>query len=410
MSGVRDSEKRSVKKEKSKTIITPEEVKKKFGHEPMNISEFRLLIETLKKENGDEYYTITEKTLKNYLNVIANKSNGLININDFKEETENPKSPFSIKPELQGYLLILICSNYFEGRSNDRILATRYERNASIAANIQRFLSTDDFEMIKNHPSLLNAKLEAVLSKKINDKLIVLLRELYHTNPLIRYKYMRKVLMSLKDLREEVAYENSKEFSFKMIYSYMFDNLKDKDYQKAMFEAENLDELILGMLALRLKEHEYSFTYEDSLPTPTLVGLYHMMKRFNFVITKKNDTEKDIEDVDKETEKDIEDVDKKVEKYIEAVDKEVEKEYRYKEISEKIKEILNLDNLSELYLYTKFMDFCKAIYCMPYISSEDYNNMVRFTESAIAKDKWDVLREVTSDDFKIGRRKKSITK
>ena len=166
MSGVRDSEKRSVKKVKSKIEIKPEEVKKKFGHEPMNISESRLLIETLKKENGDEYYTITEKTVKNYLNVISNKSNGLISVNDFKEEPENPNSPFLIKPELHGYLLVLICSNYFEGRSNDRILATRYERNASIAANIKRFLSTDDFEMIKKHPSLLNAKLEAVLSKK----------------------------------------------------------------------------------------------------------------------------------------------------------------------------------------------------------------------------------------------------
>ena len=45
-----------------------------------------------------------------------------------------------------------------------------------------------------------------------------------------------------------------------MVYSHDFDNLKDRDYQKAMFEAENLDELILGMLALRLKEHATTTT------------------------------------------------------------------------------------------------------------------------------------------------------
>ena len=44
-------------------------------------------------------------------------------------------------------------------------------------------------------------------------------------------------------------------------------------------------------------------------------------------------------------------------------------------------------------MYYDLMNMAKMRCCTPYVSPEDYDRMVRFTESAIADDKWDIINK-----------------
>ena len=74
------------------------------------------------------------------------------------------------------------------------------------------------------------------------------------------------------------------------------------------------------------------------------------------------------------------------------IDRAVENQSLYQCIQEKAKKILDLSNPFEEQMYYDLMNMAKIRCCTPYVSPEEYDRMVRFTESAIANDTTETVK------------------
>ncbi len=160
------------KSQKENESITLESVEKKFGRENMSVAEFAMYLCKIKKLSQGE---ITEKTVKNYIKTICEKSDGRLSMHDFKHNSTKTGSKYELKPQYHTLLITLMATDYFDGRRNDRKLATRGDLYLQLITNINKFLNEGDKKIIKANPTYVNAMLERHLSEHINAQLTSLL-------------------------------------------------------------------------------------------------------------------------------------------------------------------------------------------------------------------------------------------
>ena len=113
------------------------------------------------------------------------------------------------------------------------------------------------------------------------------------------------------------------------------------------------------------KDYEYISDNEELSPAAVCLAA----KLFN--ITIKQDTE--------------------IKEMMDKVDDFISNERRYKEIIDKAKNIFDLNNPQEAKVYEDLKKLTAIQYLRPEVSAQDYEKTVRFTESCIAKDKWEIL-------------------
>ena len=353
------------KKEK----ITFSSVESKFGKEDMSAEEFAML---LCKVNGFVPESITSKTVKNYIKAICEKSNQKLSINEFKKDPNNTKSQYIFRKEYHSILLVLMATICFDGWHNDRKLSTRGEMHQQLVENINKYLAESDKKIIKQDPTYVNAMLEKHLTDHINQQLCSLLRTMYHSDPVLRYQFMIEFLYNLTHLRVWMEKEDIHMTSTRMVYSHELDELKDALCQKGLFESIELDEFLVNYLTLQMKNKTYEYISEEEELTPA--AMYLAAKLFKI----------DIKD------------DSEIKATLDRIDRVIENESRYKKIMEKAQTILDLEDFYEKQIYIELKSLAAIKYLKPQVTPEDYNRTVRFTEAAIAKDKWDILSEFAS--------------
>lgn len=310
---------------------------------------------------------LTEKSVKNYIKSLCESSNGLLKPEDFKKNPEYSKSPYCIKPEWQGLLVALMDSDYFEGRKNDRRLKTRADLNRQLAENVENYLGGEDKRIVMENPAFINAELESRLSKHINQELVILMRTMYHVSPVIRYKLMLEFLKNLANLRIWMSRQDSKEEATRLVYAHELDEIHNAIYQKGLFLSKSLDELLISLLATRMHDEEY--VYVDGYEEMTPIGVYFATLIFEGEFPDTSAAKRQLDELEQALNDDS----------------------LIQTIQEKAKKILNLKDPFEQFLYDDLIRMAKLHRCTPYVSPEEYERMVRFTESAIAQDKWDIL-------------------
>lgn len=356
--------KNSAKYKKERDSITFEDVEKKFGKENMSSAEFAVY---LCKVKGLALGEITEKTVKNYIKAICEESDGRLSVSDFKHDPAKPGSKYEFKPQYHTLLITLMATDYFDGRHNDRKLSTRGDLYLQLITNINKYLNDGDKRIIKSNPTYVNAMLERHLSEHINQQLVSLIRTMYHSDPVLRYQLMIEFLSSITNLRKWMDRLDCNAISTRMVYAHELDQLKDALYQKGLFESIDLDEFLIKFLALRVHNKDYEYISDNEELSPAAVCL--AAKLFN--ITIKEDTE--------------------IKEMMDRVDDFISNERRYKEIIDKAKNIFDLNNPQEAKVYEDLKKLTAIQYLRPEVSAQDYEKTVRFTESCIAKDKWDIL-------------------
>lgn len=351
--------------------ITADEVKEKIGKEVISAKEIAIYL----NEYTQRECTYDEKTIKNYIVGICEASKGLLSISDFKKNPSKPKSKYEIKPEYQGFLLTLIDTAYFDGRKNDRILATREQIYRELLINLETFLDEIDLKTVKANPAYINARVESTLSEKLNNMIISLVREVFHSDQVIRYTILQHTIEEITRIYQWVTKTNSMMLSTKLVYVHELDELSDAVYQKGIFAAETLEEYLISLLAFRM--HGKNYTYIDDEEELRPVALYLASRLYN--IETRTDSEAN--------------------KMIEEIEKQINNISKYDEIKDKAEKILNLNNPIESVMYRELMKLCKCYFIAPYVEKKDYEKAVRFTESAIADDKWDLLNKFVSGDI-----------
>lgn len=352
------------RKQPEKAQPSYETVKAKFRTEDMTIEELTVFLRNSPRGARPD---LTEKSVKNYIKSLCESSNGLLKPEDFKKNPEYSKSPYCIKPEWQGLLVALMDSDYFEGRKNDRRLKTRADLNRQLAENVENYLGGEDKRIVMENPAFINAELESRLSKHINQELVILMRTMYHVSPVIRYKLMLEFLKNLANLRIWMSRQDSKEEATRLVYAHELDEIHNAIYQKGLFLSKSLDELLISLLATRMHDEEYVYVDGDEEMTP--IGVYFATLIFEGEFPDTSAAKRQLDELEQALNDDS----------------------LIQTIQEKAKKILNLKDPFEQFLYDDLIRMAKLHRCTPYVSPEEYERMVRFTESAIAQDKWDIL-------------------
>ena len=351
---------------KQKVAIKYEDVEKKIGKMSLSATELAIY---LAKCKGLPEEGITEKTVKNYIKAICDESGGVLSISEFKHDPSKRGSKYEFKPEYHGLLLTLLNTDYFDGRKNERRLSTRNTLCEQLISNIDKYLSNNDEKNIKEHPAYVNAVLERHLSKHINNELTVLLRTIYHSDPVIRYQLMVELLSALFSMRKWMMKVDSKMISTKMVYAHELNELEDAKYQKGIFEAVNLDEFIIKFMALRMHGGTYKNISDNEKLTPVAMRLAQSL----YNITVRDDAD--------------------IKRILDQIDEQISNSKRYKEIMGKAEKILDLEDPQEAQIYYDLQERCKIQYLRPGVCLEDYKKTVKFTESCIADDKWDIINK-----------------
>lgn len=344
---------------------------KKLGRESLSAAEMAALVADVRSSRlpeGSAPITRTEKGGgRERFRDICSASKGLLSEDDFRT---GPRKAYQFGPEYNALLLILMASDCFNEKRNKNRVSTRMERNRQLLDGIKAYLDDDEetSNLLNSHPTYYTAKLEDCLSRKINNELSQLTKYLYHMDSTVRYRFMYTFLSTIEKFKRELQWEDIKISSARLAYAHELDQTKDCDIQKAFFEAATLEQLLIVLIAYKKRGGKLFYVSESEELSPPGVALANELFEFEKV----SPTIQDI---------------------LSAFQSETESQTRYKEITNGIKQVLNMDDPAEEQLFRRLDSMIKVQYLQPYVSSEEYNKMIRFTESNIAENKYVMLNK-----------------
>ena len=195
----------------------------------------------------------------------------------------------------------------------------------------------------------------------------------------LRYQAMIHFLNILMPFRKWIESMDSKAMAVRMVYAHTMDERHDAVYQKGMFESTTLDGFLIHYLALQVHDEKYEYLPDDetfSMPALFLASIiFH-------VGTDKNPS---------------------VTEMLQQIEARLENYPRYQELTKKAERIFDLNDPAELEIFITLKQLIKIQYLRPEVTPEAYERMVRFTESSIAEDKWDLMNKL----IQIGRKNMS---
>ena len=258
----------SVLHESQKREIPLDLAKSKIGKEVMTPSDFAPILSDILSVPFDE------KTVRNYFKAICNKSDGLLSVDDFKT---GKNRAYEFMPSYNSILLVLMATNYFDGRKNDNRISTREQLYKQLICNINNdeLLSEEDRKTIKSHPSYINAELESGLSERINDELIPIIGELYCVDTTIRYRIMCTFWEFLINFRKQLRTIDAKLSADKLLFSHTQWNASKKENAAEImaFQAETLDDFLIALIAIKRQEEEFQYIVNSEMLSYPLLAL-----------------------------------------------------------------------------------------------------------------------------------------
>lgn len=355
-------------KKENESIIDPEVVKQKIGNAEIDAAELAAFL-TQYSKNGK---TQSVKNIRRKIQAICDKSDGLLKPQDFMQSVDGTQK-YVFKPEYHGFIIPLIDSPYLLDKENKRKLKTRSKLMEDLIVNIETYMSKEDLEIVKSNPAYNNAKLECLFTQAINNQLIILIRELFHVDEVVRYQEMKEVLDKLVEMNHHLGSRNDHIDSSKIVYPHSFDNEEDGDYKSALLQADSIGDFIVYLLGLKVNGKSYEYLSEDKkLSYPALWAATKMyeLEVLPFFECGQRLTE---------------------------MDAAVGNSERFREIEEKARTVFNLEDPYEWFAYQNVINQAAVYYAAPLISDKEYVQMVQFIESAMAETKWDVLQRFYAD-------------
>ncbi|MBW7474301.1 hypothetical protein K0T92_06060 [Paenibacillus oenotherae] len=350
--------------------IDPDVIKDKIGKEAINADEIAAYLTKYSRRG----VTFSGKTIRRLINKICDLSDGILKFTDFQVSRDNNEPMYLIQPEYQGFILPLIDSRYLLDNKNDRKLSTREELYSDLVVNLETYMSEKDLKIIESNPAFMNAKLECLLSESINRQILILMQNLFHSDEVLRYKLMEKTLDTLIELNRIVMKQEARISSSKLVYGRAFDESADGEYKKNMLQADGLAQFIIQLLGLKMHGEKYEYLSDDEqLSYPALWAAAQM---YDLDINPETDAGQELN----------------------KISAAISDNEKFKTLVKKAKEILNLDDPREFFMFKDIIRLLAAYYLMPLVDDDDYKNMIKFTESAISNDKWDVLRKLNSNN------------
>ncbi|HIT07405.1 MAG TPA: hypothetical protein IAB53_12285 [Candidatus Scybalocola faecipullorum] len=134
--------------------------------EPMTAEQFGIYLGGCKAA-GD---FISDKTIKRYIKKLCKMSEGKITPSKFMK-TVDGTDVYIIQPEIQELLVAMFDTDFFGVKGKAKAgIDVKQRLRAQLAENVEIYLDEDIKKQVKSAPQFLNARLEDILTEKINNE------------------------------------------------------------------------------------------------------------------------------------------------------------------------------------------------------------------------------------------------
>lgn len=183
-----------VSKSKPKDFKT---VSKMFKKEPMTADQFGIYL------GGCKYpkKKISDKTIKRYIEKMCAMSDGKLKVSNFMSVIDDVEM-YLIQPEFHELFVALFDTDFFGAKGKPKTgVNVNQQLRAQLANNVEVYLSDDIKTQIKYTPQFLNARLEDILSEKINNEFRGMLATMQSADDSIQYQLMLETIDRLVAIR-----------------------------------------------------------------------------------------------------------------------------------------------------------------------------------------------------------------
>lgn len=306
---------------------------------------------------------------------ICKMSKGLIDREQFRLTPGNKKSKYIFKPEVQGILLMLLDTSYFDERKNDRLLSTRENLYRELVVNAKCYLNEMDRKVITTSPQFMNAECESILSEKISFKMQTLIRTIMHSEENVRLKLLMDTYDMLVDTYEKTSRMATHALATKWVYAHKFDDDKNGELYKGLMSADNLICFIIAVLAFRV-----NYSGVNTLPNGeelTYQNLYaSVVKEDSYVLS---------------------DVNVKV--YKEELAKKINLNEKRNQIYTKVQQVLDDADPEEKSVLNDLQFVLKCHEFWDGLSEDEAKASKKFYEQSMQQDMFDILNKVLNGPY-----------
>jgi len=173
------------------------DIKRMFAKEPMTAEQFGIYLGGCKAA-GD---FISDKTIKRYIEKLCKMSDGKITASKFMKTVDGTEV-YIIQPEIQELLVAMFDTDFFGAKGKPKAgIDVKQRLRAQLAENVEIYLDESVKKQVKSAPQFLNARLEDILTEKINNEVRGMFATMKDSDDTIQYQLMLETLDRLVAIR-----------------------------------------------------------------------------------------------------------------------------------------------------------------------------------------------------------------
>lgn len=219
--------------------------KDKLRQEPITVKELSAYL----SNNSINNKSFSEKIIKLRIEEICKLSDGLIDKSVFRENPNNEKSKFLFPPEIQGVLLTILDTSFFDGRKNGRSLVSREAFYDELLENIENYPRDCDKTVIKRNPAILTISQEKNFIYSITASFQNIISEALNSNEMIRFHLLNKIDDTFKDLEKSIISDINKFITNEYVFLNSFDEHERAEYYNKIFSPDYIMDYLISYLS-----------------------------------------------------------------------------------------------------------------------------------------------------------------
>lgn len=353
----------TVETKKSSKSFT--DIKMMFAKEPMTAEQFGIYLGECKAA-GD---FISDKTIKRYIEKLCKMSDGKITPSKFMK-TVDGTDVYIIQPEIQELLVAMFDTDFFGAKGKPKAgIDVKQRLRAQLAENVEIYLDEDIKKQVKSAPQFLNARLEDILTEKINNEVRGMFATMQDSDDTIQYQLMLETLDRLVAIRRWMNEWNARINLIKQEFAKTEQEKQDAKNKTGLFKHKQLQDILIDVISNLLEGKEYEYiSEEEEIFYPTL---YAASKMYDITAMPGNE----------------------LTLWLQEVEENISNLKRYKYIRRKARALFDEND----HLEKKILDSIDKIARTQLVSNESdmtpeqYERLVRFTEDASMEEKQEIL-------------------
>ena len=247
----------TVETKKSSKSFT--DIKRMFAKEPMTAEQFGIYLGECKAA-GD---FISDKTIKRYIEKLCKMSDGKITPSKFMK-TVDGTDVYIIQPEIQELLVAMFDTDFFGAKGKPKAgIDVKQRLRAQLAENVEIYLDEDIKKQVKSAPQFLNARLEDILTEKINNEVRGMFATMQDSDDTIQYQLMLETLDRLVAIRRWMNEWNARINLIKQEFAKTEQEKQDAKNKTGLFKHKQLQDILIDVISNLLEGKEYEYISEE---------------------------------------------------------------------------------------------------------------------------------------------------